>query len=348
MKEDIKLWLSEILGPAYPWIKDHLLWPIYGTVSQIFNPGSNLFLPYLLAAAAVAFMVYRWQESRSQPPSAGGFWSYLLPRSIYLHRSALLDYKFVFVRAIVDSILFGGLALASGLWIAKPVSAQLNAMFGAVPAAEPTVLAIVVFTIFLTLAVEFGHYLGHYLEHRVPLLWQFHKTHHSCEVLTPISAYRTHPVDELVKMMTLSISTGPVIGVYSYLYPNGISEITVLNVGIVFFLSYLVANLLHSHIWLSYGWRLNHVFMAPCMHQIHHSSEVRHFDRNFANFFSFWDWIFGTIYVPRGKESFKLGISNNEHLEFNSVWALYAVPFKNAYKLLTGAGRRAAAGEQAN
>lgn len=345
MKEDVKLLLAEIAGPAYPWLKDSIIWPVYSTMAQFINPAANLFLPYLITAAVLAFIVYRWQEVRAEPRSLRGFWRYLAPSGVFLHRSALLDYKFVFIRAIVDSILFGGLALASGVWLAGPVSTLLVATIGAAEAAEPTYLSRIVFTVCLALAVEFGHYVGHYVQHRVPLLWEFHKTHHSCEVLTPVSAYRTHVVDELVKIVTLSLSSGLAMGVYAYLYPGGITEITVLNVSVIFFLSYLVANLLHSHIWVSYGWRLNHMLMAPCMHQIHHSSEQRHFDCNFANFFSFWDWLFGTIYVPRGREVFKLGISNNEHLEFNSVWALYAVPFKNAYRLMTGGHRHPSEGK---
>lgn len=335
MREDIKQWLIENLGGAYPWIRTYVVGPVYDTIGALWKPNDNLFVPYLLVAILIAFAVYRWQESRTQSLSLREFFRYLAPARIYLHKSAVLDYKFVFVKSLVNQILFGGIALTSGLWLAELISSLLDSTFGASTLAEPGVLSRVIFTICLALAVEFGHYLGHYLQHRVPLLWEFHKTHHSCEVLTPVSVYRNHPVDQVVKGATISVPTGLVTGIYMYLYPSGILEFTILSVSVIFFLSYLVANLLHSHIWLSYGWRLNHVLMSPCMHQIHHSSEVRHFDRNFANFFSFWDWLFGTLYVPKQKETFPLGISNNEHVEFNSVLNLYVVPFKNAFRLLT-------------
>jgi sterol desaturase/sphingolipid hydroxylase (fatty acid hydroxylase superfamily) len=336
MKEVVKEWLGALLGPAFPWIKEYLLTPVYSVVSFLWSPGANLFIPYIFSAMLLSLVVYRWQEARSEPWSFRRFWQYLVPSKIYLHKSAVLDYKFIFVRALVTQFLFGGLSLGFGFWLSGHFSSFLETVFGASPSLESTHVSRIVFTIAVTLAVELGHYVGHYLEHRVPLLWEFHKTHHSCEVLTPVSTYRNHPVDEMVKAVTLSITTGPVLGIFAYLYPSGIVEYTVFNVGIIFFISYLVANLLHSHVWLSYGWRLNHVFVSPCMHQIHHSSEPRHFDRNFGNFFAFWDWIFGTIYVPKGKENFALGISNNQHLEFNSIWNLYFVPFKNAYRLLFG------------
>jgi sterol desaturase/sphingolipid hydroxylase (fatty acid hydroxylase superfamily) len=336
MKEVVKEWLSELLGPAFPWIKENLISPIYYVIAGLWTPGANIFVPYLLTAIGLSLIVYRWQEARSQRLSFRQFFRYLVPSNVYLHKSAVLDYKFVFVKALVSRLLFGGASLGFGFWLAAQLSSLLEGAFGANPLSEPTFVARAVFTISVALAVEFGHYAGHYLEHRVPLLWEFHKTHHSCEVLTPISVYRNHPVDEVVKAVILSICSGAVVGIYTYLYPGGILEYTVLNVGVVFFISYLAANLLHSHVWLSYGWRMNHVLVSPCMHQIHHSSEPRHFDRNFGNFFAFWDWLFGTLYVPRHKETFALGISNNQHLEFNSVWNLYFVPFKNAFRLLRG------------
>lgn len=335
MKEVAKQWLVEFLGPAYPWFRDFVIRPIYDPISGFWDPRASLFVPYLLSAILLAMFVYNRQQTRSQSTfSFRQFLRYLAPARIYLHKSAILDYKFLFVRALVNQVFLSVFAVGSGLWLAGPVGSLIALAFGPGPSLEPTVVSRFLFTVFMTLAVEFGHYLGHYLEHRVPLLWEFHKTHHSCEVLTPVSAYRNHPVDQLVKSVTVSSSSALVLGVYSYLYPGGIREFEILSISVIFFLSYLVANLLHSHIWLSYGWRMNHVLMAPCMHQIHHSSEKRHFDRNFANFFSFWDWLFGTIYVPRSKETFDLGISGNGHARFDSVWNLYFVPFQNAYHLV--------------
>jgi sterol desaturase/sphingolipid hydroxylase (fatty acid hydroxylase superfamily) len=74
------------------------------------------------------------------------------------------------------------------------------------------------------------------------------------------------------------------------------------------------------------------------MHQIHHSSEKRHFDCNFAQICAFWDYLGGTLYVPKDLEMLKYGISNNEHVEFNSLRALYTLPFKKALALIKSKG----------
>jgi sterol desaturase/sphingolipid hydroxylase (fatty acid hydroxylase superfamily) len=79
--------------------------------------------------------------------------------------------------------------------------------------------------------------------------------------------------------------------------------------------------------------------VSPAQHQIHHSSQPRHFDKNIGFIFAFWDWAAGTLYVPRHKEDFALGLHGGEHRAFNSVWKLYLLPFKNAAALLRRAKR---------
>ena len=53
--------------------------------------------------------------------------------------------------------------------------------------------------------------------------------------------------------------------------------------------------------------------------------------------FSFWDYLGGTLYVPREKEDRKLGLTHEEHNEYRSVWALYVLPFKKAARVAASA-----------
>jgi len=46
-----------------------------------------------------------------------------------------------------------------------------------------------------------------------------------------------------------------------------------------------------------------------------------------------WDYLAGTLYVPREKEEFKWGLSNLEHLTYDSVTSLYLTPIKKAADL---------------
>lgn len=45
----------------------------------------------------------------------------------------------------------------------------------------------------------------------------------------------------------------------------------------------------HSHVRLSYESLLSYVFINPAQHQIHHSADQRHLNKNFGNTFAIWD-----------------------------------------------------------
>ena len=48
----------------------------------------------------------------------------------------------------------------------------------------------------------------HYCQHRIPILWEFHKVHHSARVMHPLTNYREHPVDNALYAIGLGASTG--------------------------------------------------------------------------------------------------------------------------------------------
>jgi sterol desaturase/sphingolipid hydroxylase (fatty acid hydroxylase superfamily) len=72
------------------------------------------------------------------------------------------------------------------------------------------------------------------------------------------------------------------------------------------------------------------------MHQIHHSLDKRHFNKNYSQVFSLWDWLLGTIYVPREKEMLNFGLTDFEHKSYDSVWKLYSLPFKKSFAWMKG------------
>ena len=54
------------------------------------------------------------------------------------------------------------------------------------------------FTLFLLVLDDATRYLVHLAMHRLPVLWAFHKVHHTAETLTPLTVYRTHPAEAVV------------------------------------------------------------------------------------------------------------------------------------------------------
>lgn len=292
-------------------------------------PSQRIFVLYIVSALLLAFLAYVAARR-----SSAGFLRYCFPRSVFTHPSAMVDYGYFFVNKIGLTFL-GGMLLLSATAVSAYVRPLLEAAYGGPgPGHEPTALAIGVLTVVFILAFDLGLFIAHYMQHKIPLLWQFHKVHHSAEVMTPITVYRMHPVDDILAAVLVGGLTGAVHGVFGFLYADGIAGFEVWKINVFLFLFYVFGyNLRHSHIWLAYPVWLSHFLVSPAQHQIHHSAEARHFDRNIAFMFAFWDWIAGTLYVPTEKEEFELGLDGGEHREFNSVWKLYYLPFKKAAAL---------------
>ncbi|MEC7230725.1 MAG: sterol desaturase family protein, partial [Verrucomicrobiota bacterium] len=49
------------------------------------------------------------------------------------------------------------------------------------------------FYLFLFILDDFARYWLHRWLHAIPLLWSFHKVHHSASTLNPFTVFRTHP-----------------------------------------------------------------------------------------------------------------------------------------------------------
>ena len=90
----------------------------------------------------------------------------------------------------------------------------------------------------------------------------------------------------------------------------------------------------HSHIWLSYGPVLSWIFISPAQHQIHHGTDPKHWDENFGFILIVWDAVFGALFVPKARETLRLGVPNADPRDFSSVPRLYFLPFAKAARWL--------------
>lgn len=344
--------LEQVKALAVSW-----LGPFYEPLSLMalaafpFLAPTNLNAIFILTSVLIVLWYYLRMARANAEGTLRGFLLYLAPREVLLHRSAIVDYQYF----IINSAFLAYLKLSASIYglvaifgIADGARSALRIAFGFHPANdEPTVLAMVLYTVAILLAVDFSRFLSHLLQHRIPVLWEFHKVHHSAQVLTPLTNYRVHPIDIVVDQFLASIAAGLVIGFFSYFYASGLTEIMVLDISILYFLFYIVSNLRHSHVPLQFGWRTSHVLCSPYMHHIHHSSEERHWDKNFSLVFSVWDTLFRTAYVPHAIETFRLGLPGDENRRFASVLALYISPFVGILRRLLPRVSSPAAGSKA-
>lgn len=290
---------------------------------------------YICSAIVISFIVYLRAERKADKHLLRGFLSYCLPRHIWTHASTKIDIGYFFINSTVGLALMAPFFVSSNL-VALNTASMLEFLFGVMDSGMPVnIYSQVVMAFCAVLAADLGFYLSHYLFHKVDILWEFHKVHHSAQVLTPITAHRSHPCQTIVNRTFSGVGIGLVMGMFDYIYAYNIDPLTYVGIN-VFSICYLMfsSNLQHSHVWWSYGPILSKIFISPAQHQIHHSCAIIHRDKNMGSGFAIWDNLFGTLYIPNKKEELVLGLGNGGENEYSSVWRLYMLPFYKAFRLI--------------
>jgi sterol desaturase/sphingolipid hydroxylase (fatty acid hydroxylase superfamily) len=297
----------------------HSIWQIaLGTVSQVLLPNHRLYWGYLASALVVALVFLAWAARKRGIAAAKAA---LFPSGV--GSGFVLDLQ-IFV---ANGVLFGlGLTsfLFSEAWVYGIVTEHLRGSFG-LTAFRASLWSNAVYTFGILLVYDASRYVGHRLQHRVPFLWELHKVHHSARTLTPLTLFRTHPLADLILTALSALATGGFSAAFRWLF-RGTIEYSVMGVNALLFASYLLASLRHSHVPLGFGRVFSHVFISPHQHQVHHSSLRDHYDKNFGVTFALWDWLFGTLYVPRSDERFEFGLGSRAGAGHQSLWQAYVHP----------------------
>lgn len=136
-------------------------------------------------------------------------------------------------------------------------------------------------------------YWFHRASHAVPLLWRFHRVHHTTEHLDWLAAYREHPVDGFLTRLVENLP--------AFLLGFPLEHIA----GFVAFRG-LWGLFIHSNVSLRLG-PLEKLVGSPRLHNWHHEVEVGQ-RANFANLSPLMDLAFGTFHDPRGLAPVRFGI----------------------------------------
>jgi sterol desaturase/sphingolipid hydroxylase (fatty acid hydroxylase superfamily) len=302
-------------------------------------PGSHFSLTSLACALAIAVAFVAWQRHhRGRTIRLRVILRALFPRRILMSASNFADLGFLFYNVFLGGLLFGW-AATSYQFLTNGIMSALAAAFGSIaPTTLPAFAARAVITVMLFLAYEFGYWLNHYLSHRVPFLWEFHRVHHTATVLTPVTNFRVHPVYTFVFVNILAVATAIANGIGNYLlgetaYQYALSDTNIILV--IFIHTYV--HLQHTELWLPLSGKLGRVFMSPAHHQVHHSTNPAHFNKNMGSCLALWDWMFGTLYVP-GKEPEKLTFGvDPDDARVHTITGAYLDPFVRAASLMRGA-----------
>ncbi len=299
-------------------------------------PGSHFSLLSLASALFVAFVVLAVKRRRKgRRIRLKPLLRALFPKRIVMSRSTLADLGYFYFNLFLFGIVFGW-ALLSYETLSRGTGSLLTSLFGPLPPAPlPSFASRAIITVMLFLAYELAYWFNHYLSHRIPFLWEFHKVHHSATVLTPLTNFRVHPVYMCIFLNIVAVSVGLANGVGDYLLGQPASQfgLSETNVILVFFI-YLYVHLQHSQLWLSFtGW-LGHLLMSPAHHQIHHSRDPAHFNKNLGSCLALWDWMFGTLYIPSAeREPLDFGVEP-DRAHAHTIRGELIAPFGRAAQVL--------------
>jgi sterol desaturase/sphingolipid hydroxylase (fatty acid hydroxylase superfamily) len=305
----------------------------------ILDPNQRLFWGYLLSALLFASVVYfvnlkKIIKSGSTQKKQQGLIAFLFPKKIFLARSALNDYGLFIVNKLFKAALFPFIILTM-VPVALGISSAIEWLFG--PMAHFTLSSasiMVVFTILLFIFDDFTRFLLHYCLHKSHYLWEFHKVHHSATVLTPFTIYRSHPIENYLYACRMALTQGFVVGLCYYLFGPTLKMIDIIGANVfIFAFNIMGSNLRHSHIRMSWGDKIEGLFLSPAQHQIHHSDNVKHFDKNFGTVLSLWDRLFSCFMRASEVGALSFGIGKEGELH-RSLMGIYLQPFINVYRKL--------------
>jgi sterol desaturase/sphingolipid hydroxylase (fatty acid hydroxylase superfamily) len=289
--------------------------------------GIAVVLATWITAAIGAAFTYRFQTGPG-PKSLRGFLQFCFPGTILRHPSCRLDVMFIALGQLIPGRLFVPF-MVSNVGVTLLCYGGLTRLFGPqTQHAAPLWLAglLLVATVVIH---DFMTFYAHYLQHKLPVLWELHKVHHSAEFLLPITNRRFHPVQGFVDQFANAAGIGVFLGVSAYVLRVPPGDTSFLGLDSYFLLNLAsFYHLRHSHIPMRYGWLERHV-ISPAQHQLHHSRETRHWDRNFGQSLAWWDRMFGTLIYSDPNERYTMGLPHEIQHDYASAMKLYFVPMRN-------------------
>ncbi|MEX0315898.1 MAG: sterol desaturase family protein [Allomuricauda sp.] len=207
-----------------------------------------------------------------------------------------LDAFYMFFNFFIFAIIISGVyKLLEVLFLDIGITSKSLALVD--PSSWPQWLQLVVFFVLL----DFVQWFAHICLHKFPVLWQFHKIHHSVKEMGFAAHLRYHWMENILykPLKTLGVM---LLGGFE---PE--------QAYIVHFAAIAIGHLNHANIKLTWG-PLKYVLNNPVMHLYHHSYTLPEgrYGVNFGISLSLWDYLFKTNYIPEQSGIIPLGFPGDE------------------------------------
>ena len=213
---------------------------------------------------------------------------------------------------VTDTLMLRLLSAASAVGAAVAVEAQGWGLLNRLP--WPAWCEAVVAVVML----DFAIYLQHVLFHAVPLLWRFHRVHHSDRDFDVTTGVRFHPGEVLLsvlyKMAVVAVLGLPAAAVLAF--EVILNTISLFN---------------HGNVFLPVGVDrvLRGFLVTPDMHRVHHSPLCAETNSNFGFNLPWWDRLFGTYRAQpaTGHATMAIGLDDVRQPDRWPLLGLLAMPF---------------------
>lgn len=249
----------------------------------------RLVLPVILLA-----MLWTWE-------SASPFFAVAPGRA----RHGLRNIAVAVFNAIVTGALFGTLTVFVAGWTAER-------RFGLLQFTDQH--ATVRFAAGLIL-LDAWMYVWHRLNHHIPLLWRFHRMHHSDSRMDVTTATRFHVGEHMISA-GLRLILIPLLGV-------SIWQIVVYEMAVA-----AMTHFHHANISIGRADKvLRCLVVTPDMHKIHHSRWQPETDSNYAVVLSLWDRIARSLRTRVDLTTIDFGLDEFADERWQTVGGMLQTPF---------------------
>lgn len=162
-------------------------------------------------------------------------------------------------------------------------------------------------------------YGWHVANHKLPILWRFHRVHHTDDQLDVTSALRFH-AGEITLSSVARLAVLPLLGMT-------IDQLIVYGLTLQPIILFHHSNVrIPRRVDTAMRW----LIVTPWMHWVHHSDQRPETDSNYASVLSVWDRLFRTFRLRDDPTTIRLGLPDAADREAHNLGGMLAAPFHRA------------------
>jgi sterol desaturase/sphingolipid hydroxylase (fatty acid hydroxylase superfamily) len=220
-------------------------------------------------------------------------------------RHALRNLALALFNTVILGLLFGSITVLVADWTRQNRFGLLNFVSANGPLRFGLALVL----------LDGWMYVWHRANHELPLLWRFHRMHHTDRNMDVTTATRFH-LGEHLGAFLLRLGLIPLLGFEVW--------------NLVIYDTLVIAMTQFHHADISIGsWdRWLRVFIVtPDVHKMHHSHERTETDSNYATVLSVWDRLAGTFQMRCDPKTLVFGLSEFTSPEWQTWSGMWKTPF---------------------